>query len=50
MVRVLADKSPTPLPMIVPAPVEQPVTVNTGQQQGGGIIDNLLRDLLGGGQ
>ncbi len=50
MVRVLADKSPTPLPMIVPAPVEQPVTVNTGQQQGGGIIDNLLRGLLGGGQ
>lgn len=50
MVRVLADKSPTPLPMIVPAPVEQPVTVNTGQQQGGRIIDNLLRDLLGGGQ
>lgn len=50
MVRVLADKSPTPLPMIIPAPVEQPVTVNTGQQQGGGIIDNLLRDLLGGGQ
>ena len=48
MIRVLEDKEPKPLPMIVPTPpAPQAVPDTTGS--GSGFIDSLLQDLLGGG-
>ena len=43
MVRVLADKQPTPLPMTIP---QEPINTGILQGTGGVIADDAINDLL----